>query len=170
MTIAKCQDSPLQEESPDPKKPLADPQREAFARAVARGVHRDKAYRMAGIGRARSAAWAMENRPEVEARIKVLELREERIAMAATAPTLAALVRLADCLQDATGPRAREARATLKLIGELRALVDHDTREAVAPPPPPAFTPLPQLTMQEWIDKYAHLGARWAEGSGPGSQ
>jgi hypothetical protein len=144
----------------DPEKPLADPQREAFARAVARGVHRDKAYRMAGIGRARSAAWAMENRPEVEARIEALERREAHMAAAATAPTLAALVRLADRLKDATGPRAREARATLKLVGELRALVDQETREAIAPPPPPAFTPVPQLTRQEWIDKYAHLGAR----------
>ncbi|HEY2052028.1 MAG TPA: hypothetical protein VGH03_22025 [Caulobacteraceae bacterium] len=109
----------------------------------------------------------MAKRPEVEARIKVLTRREERMAMAVAAPTLAALVRIVDRLQGAAGPLAREARLTLKLIGELRAIVDQDTREAVVPPAP-AFTPLPQLTTQEWIDKFAYLGARWAEGSGPG--
>jgi hypothetical protein len=144
----------------DPQAPLADPQREAFARAAARGVHRTEAYRTAGIGRARSAAWAMANRPEVKARIKALIRREERMAAAATAPTLAALARIVARLQDATGPRAREARLTFKLIAELRALVDQQTREAVTPPPPPAFMPLPRLTREEWVEKYAYLGAR----------
>ena len=147
----------------DPQKPLADAQREAFARAVARGVDCLAAFQRAGIGRSPGGASKAARRPEVKARIEVLKHREERIATASSTPTLAALVRIVDRLQGASGPLAREARATLELIAELRAIVDQETREAVAPPPPPAFTPLPQLTTQEWIDKYAHLGARWAD-------
>lgn len=144
---------------PDPHAPLDDAPREDFARAVARGVRPIEAIRIAGIGRSRSAAWANGRRPEVKARIQALQRREVRIAAAAAAPTLAALVRLVDRLQGATGPRAREARLTLELIGELRAIVERETRAAVEPPPP-VFEPPRQLTRQEWIAKYAHLGAR----------
>jgi hypothetical protein len=144
----------------DAEEPLADPQREAFARAVARGVHHNQAYRIAGIGHARSGAWAMSRRPEVVARVGALARREARMAAAATAPTLAALVRIVDQLQGASGPRAREARLTLKLIAQLRALADQQVHEAITPPPPPAFTPLRRLTQEEWVEKFAYLGAR----------
>ncbi|MBV8662942.1 MAG: hypothetical protein JO107_07550 [Hyphomicrobiales bacterium] len=150
---------PKTNSTPDPEMPLADARREAFARAVARGVHRTEAFRQAGIGNSRNAAWAAARRPEVKARIEALTRREARIATAATAPTLAALVRLVDRLQGATGPRAREARLTLELIADLRAAVDQDMHKAANPPPPPrpAFTPVPQLTQEEWMEKFAYL-------------
>ena len=151
----------------DPTNPLADPQREAFASAVARGVAPLDAYKMADIGSSTSGANDMARRPEVKARIEALTDREVRIAKAAAAPTLAALLRIVDRLQGASGPLAREARLTLRLIGELRTVVDQEQREAAGPAPAPALAPPTQLTPQQWIDKFAHLGARWAEGSDP---
>ena len=150
---------------PDPQKPLKKPKREAFARAVARGVDPFEAYLRLGIGNKRKSACAAIKRDPLKARIEVLKTREGRIALAATTPTLAALIRLVDRLEGAAGPRAREARLTLKLIGELRAIVEQKTREAAERRTPAPAIP-PQLTTQEWIDKFAHLGARWADGSG----
>jgi hypothetical protein len=148
----------------DPEAPLADPYREAFARALARGVPRLKAIAIAGLERSRSGADGIARRAEVKARIEALARREARIAMAAAAPTLAALARIVDALHGATGARAREARLTLKLIAQLRAVVEAEMRDAVEPPPP-AFVPIRQLTTDEWIAEYAHLGACYADAS-----
>ena len=151
----------------DPQQPLKKPEREAFARAVARGVDPFEAYLRLGIGGKRKSACAAIKRQPLKGRIEVLKTREARIVLAATAPTIAALIRLIDTLDGAAGPRAREARLTLKLIGELRAIVEQETREAEKRRTPDPAAPRP-LTTQEWIDKYAHLGAKWAAGSGPG--
>jgi hypothetical protein len=137
-----------------------------FARAVARGVPGAKAFQLAGLGRTARAASASARRPAVKARIEALARREARIAMAAPAPTLAALVGILDTVRGATGARAREVRLTLKLIGELRAVVDEETRDAVDPPPP-AFVPIRQLSTEEWVATYAHLGATWVRDTDP---
>jgi hypothetical protein len=136
--------------------PLTDPRYEVFAQARARGVNRLAAYVQSGFKPHRSGASKLAKRPGIALRIAYLERLNERIKEAGPAPTILALMALADsgdALKSAGGVKeARLARLEASRLWERlvrdQAQVNHPVDR--------------QLTLEEWMAKHGPAAQRGA--------
>ncbi|MEO8926764.1 MAG: hypothetical protein ABI306_06325 [Caulobacteraceae bacterium] len=126
---------------------------ETYARARARGLGPLEAYVAAGYRPTYTSGARLGRRPEVAARI--VELREREPEPIEPGAAIARLLRLADAgqtLNNAAG--LRESRMALmeayRLQGEQNAPSDWE---------PERHTHRRQLTVDEWLEKYAPPGS-----------
>ncbi len=127
---------------------------ETYARARARGLDRLEAYVAAGYRPTYTSGARLGRRPDVRARI--VELREREAEPIEPAAAIARLLRLADAgqtLNNAAG--LREARMALMEAYRLQGQQD-----APFDPEPERYAPRPQLTVDEWLEKYAPPGSQ----------
>ena len=90
--------------------PLAPPRWEAFAQVLAAGASKSRAYVEAGFKPSRPAASRLSKRPEVSARVAVLQGQAERAADAELEAAIAVMLESAERAELTTAAGLRQAR------------------------------------------------------------
>jgi hypothetical protein len=131
---------------------------EALAQGLADGLALHAATAAAGYSRQTGESQRRAARADVQHRLTEIA-GERRAAAAALEPVIDKLMDLAaEAGKLGTAAGMAAARGLLSEAARVKLLL---------PPPPQAQRELPpQLTTEEWVAKYAHLGAKFAEQRG----